>query len=150
MVVCRATMTLQDVLTDLDANHAPFQGGHAHAGILTSARNTVEKVRPFIEDLRGRYPAYVVRLTGLSLGAGASFRADFPSCYLNPPMLRHCSYCYYIITRAVSDNANQVLCFRLSGSCDSRCLLRSSLPCSCMNVCVFDAHRWLPARQQRG
>jgi hypothetical protein len=72
VVVVRGTITLQDALTDLAAAREPIGAGSAHAGILLSARNTLQKVEPILETLRIQYPNYPVKLVGHSLGAGLS------------------------------------------------------------------------------
>ena len=43
VVAFRGTLSLHDVLTDLVCEPVPFQGGHAHAGMLAAARAFVEK-----------------------------------------------------------------------------------------------------------
>jgi hypothetical protein len=75
VLVIRGTFDRKDVLIDLNCKEAPFLDGVAHGGILTGARNILEKAGPILKNALQENPTYHLIITGHSLGAGTAILA---------------------------------------------------------------------------
>ena len=58
VLAIRGTKSVDDVLTDLICDNAPFLSGEAHRGILKGAKRVLEKVEPIIRRECARRPDY--------------------------------------------------------------------------------------------
>jgi len=74
VIAVRGTKTFTDIMTDCLLDSAPYQGGKAHNGILTSGKYIAKKTLPLLQKLRKIAKKRSVKLTlvGHSLGAGAA------------------------------------------------------------------------------
>jgi hypothetical protein len=76
VLVIRGTFDGKDVLIDLNCKEATFIDGFAHGGILTGARNILEKAEPILKKALQNNPTYQLVVTGHSLGAGTAVLAS--------------------------------------------------------------------------
>lgn len=80
MVSIRGTSSLEDIITDLHATYEPYEvawgsktyKGNVHQGMMHSARNISEKIKPAVLHALDKNPEYTLVINGHSLGAGTS------------------------------------------------------------------------------
>lgn len=73
VVAVRGSKELADVVTNLSAEVEPFLGGHGHQGVVKSAHNLHEGLRPALAEFVDRYePSGGVVVVGHSLGGAVA------------------------------------------------------------------------------
>eukprot|EP00979_Chaetoceros_neogracilis_P011685 scaffold2946_cov278-Chaetoceros_neogracile.AAC.16 len=74
LMVVRGTKTVPDILTDALLDNEDYQDGKAHAGILRSGKNLVDKHKDLMQNLLdvSKKKRIKLSLVGHSLGAGAA------------------------------------------------------------------------------
>merc|ERR1719183_997058 len=66
-LVLPGSASVSDMVTDLSAEEEPLLGGHAHKGMVLSARWLLDELRPVLVHLHAQ--GYQVNIVGHSLGA---------------------------------------------------------------------------------
>ena len=72
IISIRGSLSLTDIITDINGHYTKFMGGLTHHGILKAAKKKIEILLPFIKEEMGKHQDYQLILTGHSLGAGAA------------------------------------------------------------------------------
>jgi len=72
VVTIRGTANVEDVLTDVHAESAPFHVGHAHRGILCSAQYLDRELRDFVKNISRSHEDWEIVITGHSLGGAVA------------------------------------------------------------------------------
>jgi len=72
VVTIRGTANVEDVLTDVHAESAPFHVGHAHRGILCSAQYLDRELRDFVKNISRSHEEWEIVITGHSLGGAVA------------------------------------------------------------------------------
>ena len=73
MIAIRGTFHIRDALTDLVAIYEPFLGGHAHCGILRTAKKKLDSLRDHLVAAMEKYPDYGVVVVGHRLETSSRF-----------------------------------------------------------------------------
>lgn len=68
----RGTTDLNDILTDICAACSPYEGGHAHWGMLEAARYFAKEELPRVRAILDKEKCTRLQLVGHSLGAGTA------------------------------------------------------------------------------
>lgn len=72
VLAIRGTSGVGDALTDAAVAAVPFDGGHAHGGMLRAASWLARRAGPRLRDALAAAPGYALVVTGHSLGGGAA------------------------------------------------------------------------------
>jgi hypothetical protein len=72
VLAIRGTSGVDDALTDAALAAVPFDGGHAHGGMLRAASWLARRAGPRLRDALAAAPGYALVVTGHSLGGGAA------------------------------------------------------------------------------
>jgi len=72
VVTIRGTANVEDVLTDVHAESAPFHVGHAHRGILCSAQYLDRELRDHVKNISRSHEEWEIVITGHSLGGAVA------------------------------------------------------------------------------
>jgi len=72
VVTIRGTANVEDVLTDVHAESAPFHVGHTHRGILCSAQYLDRELRDFVKNTSKSHEDWEIVVTGHSLGGAVA------------------------------------------------------------------------------
>ena len=72
LLVIRGSKEISDLITNMSAEMEPFLTGHGHQGIIKSAHNLYDRVKPLLYEHIQRVRAKRVVLVGHSLGAAVA------------------------------------------------------------------------------